>query len=173
MTDVADSSGTEIVPPVADSESLLRLLWRRHDIDDDGTIVPEAIPLQDLEGPTRGYSVDREGMADKNVMTALMNRQGLRAQKEGDREEAFLSRIESAAAVRTLIDSSGENPLIVVASPIQQTEHLHANPAHAHIASREKCSRSKRLERRQLLLRVLGTPIPFADYSNRGDAAAD
>lgn len=172
MTDVTESSGAEIVPTVADDEPLLRLLWRRHDIDDDGTIVPEAITLQDLEGPTRGYSVDRESMADEKVMTALMNYQKPRAQNVGEREEAFLSRIASAGAVRALKDLSGEQPFIVVESPTQQTEHLPANPAHAHIASREK-SRSKRLERRQLLLRVLETPIPFADYFNSADDADD
>jgi hypothetical protein len=152
------------VSQVDDSEPLLRLLWAEYDVH-DGRIWPEAIPTSDLRGPNRGFSVDREQLARREIMEALIENQRPRAKKPGDRQTPFLSRISSAKVVRELTDSNGEKPFVVDPSPTKATDHLPANPAHAEIKSAEKCSsRSRQLERRRLLLTVLGAPIKFADY---------
>ncbi|MGH6793882.1 MAG: hypothetical protein ACREDD_07550 [Methylocella sp.] len=152
---------------VGDSEPLLRLIWAEHDVR-DGKIWPEAIPTRDLSGePNRGFSVDREQLARREIMETLIEYQRPRAKKPEDRQTPFLSRIASAKDVRDLTDWNGEKPFLVDPSPTGATNHLPANPAHAEIKSAQKCSKSRQIERRQLLLGVLGPPIKFADYWER------
>ncbi|HEX3497403.1 MAG TPA: hypothetical protein VHT02_09595, partial [Methylocella sp.] len=118
----------------------------------------------DLRGPDRGFSVDREQLARREIMEALIEHQRPRAEKPEDRQTPFLSRIPSAKGVRELTDSDGKKPFLVDPSPTGATNHLPANPAHAEIKSAQKCSKSRQIERRQLLLEVLGPPIKFAEY---------
>lgn len=156
----------ELSAQVDDSEPLLRLLWAGHDVR-DGRILPEAIATRDLSGePKRGVSVGREQPARREIMEALIiiEHQRPRAEKPEDRQTPFLSRIASAKDVRELTDSNGEKPFLVNPSPTQATDHLPANSAHAEIKSAQNCSKSRRNERRQLLLKVLGAPVMFADY---------
>ncbi|MFZ0495119.1 MAG: hypothetical protein WBE80_00790 [Methylocella sp.] len=148
---------------VDDNEPLLRLLWAEHDVR-DGKILPEAIPTSDLRGPDRGFSVDREYLACREIMQALIDYQCPRARTPEDRQTPYLSRIASAKVVRELTDSNGERPFLVDLSPKPATDHLPANPAHAEIKSAQKCSKSRQIERRLLLLEVLGPPVMFADY---------
>jgi hypothetical protein len=161
-----ESAENGSISQVDDSEPLLRLLWAKHDIR-DGTILPEAIPTSDLRGPNRGFSVDREQLACRDILEALIEHQRPRAEKPGDRQTPFLSRIASAKDVREVMDSKGERPFLVNPSPTPATDRLPANPAHAEIKSAEKCSKSCQIERRQLLLRVLGPPVMFTDYWER------
>jgi|GEM_PF-3848331 hypothetical protein len=149
---------------VDDSEPLLRLLWAEHDVQ-NSNILPEAISRRDLERPDRGFSVDREQLAQRKTMEALIEHQRPKGNKPEDRQTPFLSRIASANAVRELKDSNGERPFMVVASPTEGTAELPPNPAHAEIKSVQKCSNRSRLnERRQLLLSVLGSPVKFVNY---------
>jgi hypothetical protein len=160
-----ESAAPESVSQVDDSEPLLRLLWAEHDVR-NGKILPEAISRSDLRGPDRGFSVDREHLACREIMEALINLQ--RAKKPEDRRAPYLSRIACTKDVRELTDESGDNPFVVVASPTIATDGLPANPAHTEIKSQEQCSlRSRQNERRQLLLSVLGPPVMFADYWER------
>jgi hypothetical protein len=155
------------VSQVDDSEPLLRLLWTEHDVR-DGKLLPEAIPTSDLRGPNRGFSVDREQLACRETMELLIEDQRPRAKKPEDRQTPFLSLIASAKDVRELTDTKGDRPFVVDPSPTRATDRLPANPAHAEIKSAEKCSsRSRQIERRQLLLGVLGPPVDFADYWQR------
>jgi hypothetical protein len=147
---------------VDDNEPLLRLLWAEHDVR-DGKILPEAIPTRDLRGPDRGFSVDREQLARREIMEALIYHQRPRAEKPEDRQTPYLSRIASAKVVRELTHSNGETPFLVDPSPTPATDRLPANPAHAEIKSAQKCPKSRQIERAQLLLEVLGPPIKFAD----------
>jgi len=159
-----ESAETGSVSQVDDSEPLLRLLWAEYDVH-DGKILPEAIPTRDLRGPNRGFSVDREQLARREIMEALIEDQRQRAKKPEDRQTPFLSRIASAKDVRELTDSNGDRPFVVDPSPTKATERLPANPAHAEIKSAKNCSsKSRQIERRRLLLKVLGTPVKFADY---------
>lgn len=156
-----ESAETKSVSEVDDSEPLLPLLWVEYDVR-DGKILPEAIPTSDLRGPDRGFSVDREKLAHREIMETLIEYQ--RAKKPEDRQTPFLSRIASAKDVRELKDSTGERHFLVDPSPTPATDRLPANPAHAEIKSAQKCSKSHQIERRRLLLEVLGPPIKFADY---------
>ena len=159
-----ESAKMASVSQVDDSEPLLRLLWAEHDLR-DGRIWPEAIPRHDLSGePNQGVSVDREHLACREIMQALIDHQRPRAKKPEDRQTPFLSRIASTKHVRDLTDENGERPFLVDPSPREAKDGLPANPAHAEIKSVQKCSRGRQLERRQLLLSVLGPPVMFADY---------
>lgn len=139
-----ESADTGSVSQVDDSEALLRLLWAEHDVH-DGKIMPEAIPTSDLGGPDRGFSVDREQLARREIMEALIEYQRPRAKTAEGRHTPFLSRIASAKDVRELTDSNGERPFVVDPLPTKATDHLPANPAHAEITSTEKCSKSPKL----------------------------
>ncbi|MGH6857013.1 MAG: hypothetical protein ACRECP_05025 [Methylocella sp.] len=159
-----ESAETKSVSEVDDSEPLLRLLWAEHDVR-DGKILPEAIPTSDLRGPDRGFSVDRELLARREIMETPVEYQRPRAKKPEDRQTPFLSRIASAKDVRELKDSNGEKPFLVDPSPTPATDRLPANLAHAEIKSAEKCSsKARQIERRQLLRSVLGPPVMFADF---------
>jgi hypothetical protein len=96
-------------------------------------------------------------------MEALIDHQRPRAEKPEDRQTPYLSRIASAKVVRELTHSNGERPFLVDPSPTPAKDRLPANPAHAEIKSAQKCSKSRQIERAQLLLEVLGPPIKFAD----------
>ena len=163
MKDGLESVESEPVSPVNDNEPLLRLLWAEHDFR-EGRIWPEAIPTSDLEKPNRGFSVDRQQLARRDIMEALIEYQRPRAKKPEDKQTPFLALIASAKVVRELEDSNREKPFLVDASPTEATEHLPANPAHAEIKSAKKCPRSRLNERRQLLLGALGKPVEFANY---------
>jgi hypothetical protein len=147
---------------VDDNEPLLRLLWAAHDVR-DGKILPEAIPTSDLRGPDRGFSVDRAYLACREIMQALIDYQRPRARAPEDRQTPYLSRIASAKVVRELTDAKNEKPFLVDLSPTLAANHLPANPAHAEIKSAQQCSKSRQIERAQLLLEVLDPPIRFAD----------
>ncbi len=155
-----ESGETGSASHVGNSEPLLRLLWAEHDIR-DGKVLPEAIPTSDLRGPDRGFSVDRAYLARREIMEALVEYQRPRAQKPGDRQTPYLSRIASAKVVRELTDSNDERPFLVDPSPTPATDRLPANPAHAEIKSAQK--KRDQIKRAQLLLGVLESPIRLAD----------
>lgn len=162
MKSVARGSAETGSSQVDDSEPLLRLLWAEHDVH-DGRILPEAIPTSDLRGPNRGFSVDREPIACREIMEALIEHQ--QAKNPADRQTPLLTRIASAKDVRELMASNGDRPFVVDPSPTMAKDGLPANPAHAEIKSAEKCSsKSRQIERRQLMLKVLGPPVIFTNY---------
>jgi hypothetical protein len=163
MKDGLETAESEPALPVNDNEPLLRLLWAEHDFR-DGRIWPEAIPTSDLEKPNRGFSVDRQQLARRDIMEALVEHQRPRAKKPEDKQTPSLSLIASAKVVRELEDWNREKPFLVDASPTEATQDLPANPAHAEINSARKCPKSRLNERRQLLLGALGTLVEFANY---------
>ena len=108
-----ESAETGSVSQVNDGEPLLRLLWAEQDVR-DGKIWPEAIPTSDLSGePNRGFSVDREQLARREIMQALVDYQRPRAKKREDKQTPFLSGMDSAKVVRELTDSNRERPFVV------------------------------------------------------------
>ena len=161
-----DEAGAETdVAPVRDDECLLRLVWSSLDVV-DGELQPTAIVSGDLAGPERGISVDRCPMAKRNIVTALADYQRRNAKNEGDRDDAHVSEL-SCGAVRALLDPETSEALCVVeASPTMADPDrgLLANPAHAHIASRTKRSRSKIKQLQLLLLPLLGRPCALNRY---------
>jgi len=149
------------VPPVEDSETLLRLTWWPDDIDDEGALRPTAFVSQDLKGPERGVSVDRAGMAQREVMHALASHQ--QPKKAEVRLKAYVSPV-GVAPVRAAIDSSGERAFVVQANPLPARHPLPANLAHALIRSRVKRSRSQVNELRLALIALFGRAVPLEDY---------
>src|SRR5438105_15848480 len=90
-----ESAETGSVSQVGDSEPLLRLLWAEHDVR-GGEIWPEAIPRSDLRGPDRGFNVDREHLACREIMQSLIDYQCPLARTPEDRQTPCLSAIASA-----------------------------------------------------------------------------
>jgi hypothetical protein len=146
------------VEEVEDHETLLRLTWWPEDIAPDGTLLPTAIASQDLQGPDRGLSVNRENMTCFEALRALADQ--LQARSPKDRIKPH---VNSAVAgeVRLQKDEFGGNYFIVEHSPVPE------NLAHAHISSCSKRSKSQARKLRLILIELFSTAAAIEDYFHK------
>jgi hypothetical protein len=150
-----------VVPPVDNSETLLRLVWS-HELDEEGFLTPPAIPTSDLKGPERGLSVNRANMAEGSALWALADRQHPKKPAEA---RPLLSPVE-VVAVREVCDQQGRTAFIVEASPRCEAENgLPVDLSHAHISGAVR--RSSVNEMRLKLMKLFGKPIPLIEQFPR------
>lgn len=109
--------------PVSHEETLLRLNFSTDHIK-DGKVVPTAIAIDDLK--KRGYSLDREHMADVGAIGKRAADQS--AKQPVGREAPYLSRFPCGPVCKE-VDTEGTPAFKVEASPRDDNE------AHAHILS--------------------------------------
>ena len=124
------------------------LTWWPEDLEPGGTLLPTAIASQDLLGPQRGVSVNRENMTCFEALRALAVQ--LQGRKPEDRIKAHVNAAE-AGMIRLAVDETGTNYFVVEPSPLPE------NLAHAHIASRSERTKSQAKKLRLLLIKFFSS----------------
>lgn len=165
--------GLAAVLPIELEEHLSRISYAPESVK-NGVVMPEAVSITDLE--TRGFSLDRDFVP----RLVIEERIAIQMQKQpAVREQALVSRfqagtvIELSAALPDAPDEpapdSPEQLFELVVSPVagdaDQDPPVLANPAHCHLVSKRKRSKSiLRKMRHDHLLPVLQNLISVDQF---------
>lgn len=135
---------TELSPGIVqDREFLLRVIFEPEHIS-DGKVIDTAISLSDLK--SRGFSVDRHGYVDKNIIQKRID--GQIEKSPENRHSGKISKFH-CLSLRGLCDDNNQRSFIVIDTAIEE------NKAHASVYSAIKRNDSALRKIRSLLIPYL------------------
>jgi hypothetical protein len=144
---------------VGDDELVLRVIYVPEHVDDNGRLLPEAIPTQDLQrrldetGRIRTLSVFRERYVDDHSLIELAERQI--GSVPASRQFAVVCSAQTAN-LRALQDEVGHRVVCVV------DDALADEPSHAGLISAKELTRSKAKGVRLRLIKMLDPEVSFS-----------
>lgn len=153
--------------PLADDECVVRLTWYPQDIDDEGSLRPEALRREDLSGNAgKGVSVDRKHLL---IEAGVREKAAIQQPKmPKDRVTAHLcpADVGQIHAATETVKKAVENKEIEEKQKLFQvmSSPLEKNPAHALIASTRTRTKSQINEARLKLIKLFCGPQTFDQY---------
>lgn len=165
---MSDAAIPEFRGPCLDNdEVLLRLVWDSDDLDPNTReLSTSAFSKGDLRGVDNGLSVDREELAVKAVIMHLAKGQQLKAEDNDslNREAPLISKVSTYDVCNLRLDDDSDQVFVVISTPIPESLHGPANPAHAEILNVSGKFKPSELNKiRTKLQPLFSSPAPLDD----------